>query len=133
MRVSASSMCVFAVAVLVWVWGVPSEGQAVNAASPPATTSNTPPLKRITPPLHANPAPVCNFVSSARPSALWPVATVGLILVVAAGFGFHAAANTEASPRSAIYIAKGAHATLVSGLTVLIIYAVAVAAVVFFR
>lgn len=135
MRMIASSVCLFAFALLALVWSVPSQGQALNTAGATGTSSSTPTPKRATSQVRSGAAPKVadKLVSSAHPNALLPVVFVGIVLLVAAGYGFSAAAKAEAAPRSAIYIARGAHATLISGLAVLIIYAAAVAAVVLFR
>lgn len=135
MRVTASSICLFAFALLVFVSSVTSEGQALNTAGATSTRSNASEPKQLKANDRAGTTvpPRSRWVTSGSPEALCPIVFVGASLLVVAGIGFGAAAKVEAATRSAIYIAKSAHATLLSGLAVLIIYAVSVAVVVLFR
>lgn len=67
---------------------------------------------------------------SRQPSALCPILVVGILLLGVAVGGFIAAVLLEKASRSAIYIAKGAHTTLLAALAVMLIYTAAVTIVV---
>lgn len=130
-----SKAWVLVVTLLVSGWNVPAHAQAPRRSAATEAAPSTPSSKGAAAGGLAANTPRCagETPRSADPSALCPVVWVGLGLLAASAFGFHFAAKTEAAPRVAIYVARSAHATLLCGLALVIIYAVAVAAFVLLR